>query len=402
MQPTRWTTFSHPHEVYRLEYPAEWEHLEKEEARSCGFGPKERDDVGLWISIMPFSVDTPRLVDDLPKLMKQSLEKTEAGNLRHDTTLRHYGLKADMLKDDQAGHYWIMAGGDVVLFASTQVPPAERDVWNPLFDRVMASLQITRDDELIMIQSATEALQLLRKKFPDEDFELEEKGIRGKGQRINLNNLYRQVKASPKRKSELVKSFIDGITQSVTADVGTEEWEEVNGVVVPLLKPVDYLVPNTPTEHLHTTEWLADVVICYVIKREKFYRFVTGWDIRRWDITAEQLEKRAIENLARLPWPNRLEGSRQRDGGRVIVIMTKDDLASSRLLHPDLHQLFSGPLGSPFWAGVPDRATLVVYSDRRALKQRIARTLKKDHHRSAYPVTPRPFLVTRDGIAPSE
>jgi hypothetical protein len=85
----------------------------------------------------------------------------------------------------------------------------------------------------------------------------------------------------------------------------------------------------------------------------------------------------------------------------VIVLDTADSLASSRLLHPDLHRFFAGPLGSPFGAGIPCRTTLVVYSDRRALKQRIGRRLRKDHAASAYPITPHPFLVTRDGIAPA-
>jgi hypothetical protein len=79
---------------------------------------------------------------------------------------------------------------------------------------------------------------------------------------------------------------------------------------------------------------------------------------------------------------------------------TDDNLASSRLLHPDLHRLFSGPLGSPFMAGVPCRDTLVLYSNRRDMKQRIARRLKKDYTASAYQITAHPFLVTRDGIAP--
>ena len=74
-------------------------------------------------------------------------------------------------------------------------------------------------------------------------------------------------------------------------------------------------------------------------------------------------------------------------------------VASSRLLHPDLHHLFSGPLGSPFWAGIPCRNTLVLYSDRKKLKERIGRQLKKDYRASAHPITPKPFLVTRDGIA---
>jgi hypothetical protein len=82
-----------------------------------------------------------------------------------------------------------------------------------------------------------------------------------------------------------------------------------------------------------------------------------------------------------------------------MVIDTNDSMTASRLLHPDLHRLFSQALGSPFLAGIPDRQTLVLFSDRRSLKKRILRRLKKDHDSSAYPITPRAFLVTRDGIA---
>ena len=83
----------------------------------------------------------------------------------------------------------------------------------------------------------------------------------------------------------------------------------------------------------------------------------------------------------------------------MIVIATNDSMASSRLLHPDLHRLFSGPLGSPFRAGIPDRDTLIVYSDRRRSRLETERQLRRDYRTSSYPITPRPFLVTPDGIA---
>src|SRR5947209_2281096 len=180
MMPTRLKTFTHPGGVYKVEYPSHWDQVQHDDARSCGFGPHERDDVGLWISIMPMSVDTNRLVEDLPKLMEQALEKSEAANLRPDSTLRQYGLKADITKEGEGGHYWIVAGGDVVLFASSQVPAAERGEWDPPFDRLMASLEITRDDELVKIQIANDVLARLREKHPDQEFEFDEKGIRGK------------------------------------------------------------------------------------------------------------------------------------------------------------------------------------------------------------------------------
>jgi uncharacterized protein YtpQ (UPF0354 family) len=399
MFPTPLKTFIHPAEVYRLEYPSHWDQVQQDEARSCGFGPHERDDVGLWISIMPMSVDTERLTEELPNIMRQSVEQFEAENVRQDPTLHHYGLKADMRKEGQGGHYWIVAGGDVVLFASSQVPEAERDVWNPPFEKLMASLRITRDDELLHRKLANDVMEQLRKQYPGQDFEFDEKGIRGQDRVVFLSNVFREVRAAPARRTEIIKNFVANVGKAADTPLGREVWEEVQGHIVPVLKPRDYIEPGKPTEHLLIQEWLADVVICYVIKSKKFFRFVTGWDVNRWGTDAQALHQLALTNLARLPWPTRLEGSRQKDGGRVVLVETNDGLASSRLLHPDFHRIFSGPLGSPFWAGIPDRQTLVAFSDRRSLKKRIGRQLRKDHNGSPYPITPLAFLVTADGIA---
>jgi uncharacterized protein YtpQ (UPF0354 family) len=400
MLPTSWKKFVHPHQVYRLEYPGHWENLIEKDGASCGFGPHDRNDVGLWISIMPMSVDTDKLVDALPGLMEQALAKTEAANLRRDSTLQHYGLVADMTKEGQGGHYWILTGGDVVLFASSQVPVAERDVWNPPFQRVMSSLQITRDEQLIDRKVVNEVMAQLKQQYPDDEFTLEEDKIHGPNQVVYLGNLCREVRgATPARRDKIIKRFVSTLTQPATADIGHETWEAAQSCIVPLLKPRNYIDPSGPTQHLLTSEWLVDVVICYAIKSKRMYRFVTGWDVNRWEIDATILHDQAIANLAALSWPRQLMGARSRDSGRVIVVDTDDGLASSRLLHPDLHKLFSGPLGSPFWAGIPCRERLVVFSDRRQLKQRIGRRLTKDHDTSAYPITPKPFLVTRDGIA---
>src|SRR5262249_59369845 len=123
-------TFVHPHKAYRLEYPAHWDNLQQDDAKSCGFGPHERDNVGLWLSIMPMSVDTDRLVEDLPGLMKQAMGKFEADNLRQDKTLRHYGLKADIKKEGEAGAYWIVVGGGVGVVCSTPAPARGANQWD--------------------------------------------------------------------------------------------------------------------------------------------------------------------------------------------------------------------------------------------------------------------------------
>src|SRR6516162_4280341 len=125
----------------------------------------------------------------------------EGGNVRRDPTLRHHAVKADVHKEGEGGHYWLIAGGDVVLFASSQIPAAERDVWNPTYDRVMATLEITRDEELVLRRLTNEVLALLRERHPEQDFRLDEKGIRGRNRIVFLSNLHREVREAPHRRA---------------------------------------------------------------------------------------------------------------------------------------------------------------------------------------------------------
>jgi uncharacterized protein YtpQ (UPF0354 family) len=392
--------FDHPHSVYHLEYPAHWDQITEKDGASCGFGPHERDNVGLWISIMPMSVDTDRLAEVLPGIMRQALDKCEASELRAAPTLRHYALTADIIKEGEGGHYWIIAGGDVVLFASSQVPADERDVWNPPFQRLMDSLTITRDDQLLDRKVVIAVMDELKKQYPDQEFTVEGNRIKGAQHSIYLGNLCNEVRGStPQRREEVIKRFVSTLTQPAAANIGYETWEEAQKCLLPLLKPRAYVVPNTATEHLLTTEWLADVLIVYAITKSKMYRFVTGWDVNRWETTAAEVHDRAMANLEALPWPREFQGARFKNDGRLFVVQTDDGLASSRLLHLEAAPDVSHPARQPLlgWHPLPRHPRPLLRSQART---RTERTLAKDHDTSAYPISPKPFLVTPDGIAP--
>jgi uncharacterized protein YtpQ (UPF0354 family) len=402
MSTIQWKRFRHPGGVYQLEYPTHWEHLEKDEARSCGFGPHDRDDVGLWISLMPVSVDTDRLAEELPRMLSQLIAADgRGGNVRREPTLRHHAVKADVQKEGEGGHYWLIAGGDVVLFASSDVPVAERHVWNPIFEHLLATLEITREDELALRQLTNEVLTVLRQRHPEEHFQFDEKGIRAGNRVVFLSNLHREVRAAPARRTQIIQHFVQSLGDSMDPALGRETWAEAQDRLLPILKPRSYVDSDSAGRSSLVNDWLADVVICYALRSKDIFRFVTPSDADRWQMDAQALHQVAIANLCRLGWPAKLEGARQRDGGRVILIATGDGLASSRLLHPDLHRLLCGPLGSPFRAGIPDRDTLVVYSDGHRVRKQTERQLRKDHRTSSYPISPRPFLVTPDGIAPA-
>ena len=234
----------------------------------------------------------------------------------------------------------------------------------PLSD-LLTTLEITRDEELALRKLTNEVLTLLRQRHPEHDFEHDEKGIRGRNRVVFLSNLHREVRAAPARRDQIIEHFVQSLGQSMDLTLGQETWEDAQTRLLPLLKPRAYLDSDSANRSSLVNEWLANVIICYALRSKDIFRFVTTVDGDRWQMDLEAVHQVALENLCRLNWPTKMEGARQRDGGRVIVIATSDSMASSRLLHPDLHRLFSGPLGSPFRAGIPDRDTLVVYSDRR-------------------------------------
>jgi uncharacterized protein YtpQ (UPF0354 family) len=169
--------------------------------------------------------------------------------------------------------------------------------------------------------------------------------------------------------------------------------------ILPVLKPNTYFKPGTATEHLVRTAWRGEVEICYAIRQERVTRLLTAWDLRRWGIDHNALHELSMENLKALPWPERLDGARE-SGGRLIMLATNDNLDAIRLLHPDLHELLSGPLGSPFYAGIPDSQTLVAFSaGTDSFFAHMLQQIRRDYENSAYPITPEIFLVRPRSIS---
>src|SRR5213076_2271362 len=119
-----------------------------------------------------------------------------------------------------------------------------RDQWNPPFQAIMASLQITRDDELIMRQVANDVLARLRETLPDQEFEFADNKIKGKDRVVYLSNVYREVRGAPNSRDEIIRNFVEKVSQPPATEFGTETWEDAQTRIVPVLKPKNYIDPN--------------------------------------------------------------------------------------------------------------------------------------------------------------
>ena len=97
--------------------------------------------------------------------------------------------------------------------------------------------------------------------------------------------------------------------------LGQETWEDAEARVVPLLKPRSYLESASANRNSLVNEWLADVVICYALRGNDIFRFVTTADGDRWERDAQAMHDVAVANLSKLSWPAKMPGRGRRTEG---------------------------------------------------------------------------------------
>ena len=399
------TTFEQPRGAYRLRRPAHWEEQVKDEGGCCGFGPRERDDVGIWISILPVSVDTDRIQAHLRGLLEQAMGPGRISNVREDRSLGYHALKADSADAGNGGHHWLIAGGDLVLFISSEYPTGEREVWEGVFQHLLSTLTITRDDELLAVQVGNELLDNLRRRFPDVEYRWDASGMRihGGGQVLYTGNLVRQVTNDPERRSAVIDAFINALAFAGDDAPSAEQLEGVRELIYPILRPESYVEDGRPTAYAVHRRWLGGLVICYAIRGTKTVRVVLRKDVENWGIDAGALHRLSMENLARLPWPELPRHGAGERGGPMVMIRPDGGFGASRLLHPTLHETFAPALGSCFAAAVPSRDALLLFpGGDEDLVGRLARQVCEDFASAAYPISPRLFWVAAGGVRERE
>ncbi len=392
------TQFQHPHGTYRLDIPAPWEYRVEQEGRQCGFGPRDRDDVGLWISILPVRVESEQMAYGLRQILHEALGSS-AAEIREDDSLRHHALTAPSPETENGGSFWLIAGGDLVLLASTQFPSRERHPWESRFARVMASLEITRDAETTELRVRRKLLARLRRQFPDAGFEDDGSRITSGEQVINPGNLVRRILRDRENEDAKIAEFVSGLAFVGDDAPSAETLEAVRHLITPVIKPADYLRPDGPTAHVVNRPWLADLLICYAIEGDRTLRFVLAEDVRRWGIGERVLHDLAIENLTGREWPGLPD--QHPDEGPLILLRSTGE--SRRILDPRLHETFARVLGDVFFAATPDRDTLVLVPGSRATSLDGARkAVRQDHATAAYPISAALFRVSARGVAVAE
>ncbi|MEQ1825252.1 MAG: hypothetical protein ABL921_04875 [Pirellula sp.] len=409
-----YVSFEHRNNYYVIDYPAHW--IVKQE----GDGAVEISDsdrpqsVGILLFRVPLQIDTALIEksgrwQELATTLFSQVGSTE---VRHDPTIVYSNFTAERPEPNQAGQRWFVLVADLILCISTDLPPSMRETIQPIFERMLSSLRVYRDDEHLAVRILQRAEAKLRQEMPDAKIEVHGLTIKTENYELSIGNLLNEVKRNPSQLDEMVDKFVQGTIGIAQNDerLGQESWSASRDRIQPLLKPDKYIqevnhrtVQRNGTEQLASTflvsvPWLTDLRICFAIDNQDTFRFVNSVDLLRWDVSLETLLEVAIKNLASGPNPELLVMRISDDLPAVGALQPQHGASSSYLLHPRLFETVSMQLGKNIVAAVPSRDALMLF-EYRGDKEPLQQAVRQDFATTNHPVSDRLFRVTPDGIA---
>tara|TARA_R110002096_G_scaffold215310_9_gene403128 strand:+ start:41621 stop:42679 length:1059 start_codon:yes stop_codon:yes gene_type:complete len=345
--------FSHPGGIYELDFPDEWIVVIEDDGLNCGFGWEDSDDVGLWISVLPFSIEAEPLLEGLLDSFREAAGDS-FGQFQQDVRLAHPAFKARSQDPASPGLAWMVTNGNAVLFASAHTPIAELADFEPVFDQLMQSLRICAPEE-------------------EEPEELEDE-----------------------------PEVLDETPEEMEEEEA-ESLESVTNQILPFLRPDGYFSSAPERQSLARLEFLGDVWITYAIQRVGKRTFVREWDLEQWGISVDELHDIAMANLDEIDWPKLLKRKRNKPkrSGRLIVIENSGDpVGASKVLDLRLHDIFANHLGTPFCIATPDCESLVLFreSDLERGTEEVAEKFKKAKN----PLSPQILVLSPEGVSLAE
>lgn len=180
---------------------------------------------------------------------------------------------------------------------------------------------------------------------------------------------------------------------SMTNIAQTISWEEGKSKIRLQLVPAIFLNASN-LAHQPLTDGIE---ICFVFGPDG--PFVTTETFASWSVSGEELMLAAIENLSAGDFEMEVTVT---DGADRFIGVENDPFSAARILLPHVRNTAIQKLGEPYYAGLPNRSFLILWSA--ACSQRFheyaIEKVQNDFSVEPYPLTPKIFQVRGSTIEP--
>jgi len=216
----------------------------------------------------------------------------------------------------------------------------------------------------------------------------------------DLDNFYGAYARDPAQLDTIVRNFVSA-TLGLTPSREVSDFATLADQVYPMLKPIALLatVRERALPMLAYREFLADLIITYVIDEQRSVAFINEDHLDRWGVDVQEIHARAIANLRRrtheqVDYVVAGEGEQ-----RIFIFNSGDGYDATRLLLSDVLAAWARELPAHLVIGIPNRDFLIGFSDANPeILQRIAQQIQADSVGREYGITDQLFTLDAGGV----
>jgi len=241
---------------------------------------------------------------------------------------------------------------------------------------------------------------IVSKLNPDRTYELgdDPATMESDGIVYGLTNLHAKFLLSGRSNAELEELVVEVFKESDPRIADADKdipWEEARSNLMPQLMP-EAFVRIAPIELVHRP-FVDGVTLGFVIDAEASYHYVNVEMRDKWRVDNDTLQSVAFENLNQRS--KGIEMMAFPGDNAFFVINTTDGFDAVRILLPQIKEVISEQIGSPFFAAVPNREFLICWSATgdQEFQEKMRQQVLSDFDEQPYPLSRSAFEVLENG-----
>ncbi|MBX3324148.1 MAG: DUF1444 family protein [Phycisphaeraceae bacterium] len=219
------------------------------------------------------------------------------------------------------------------------------------------------------------------------------------GRRLDLENLFRMVAHEPNRGTEIVEHFLEQLFSSDALSLADLNFDLARPRIMPRIQP-ESIFEHLSRDLVAHVPFVNGTVIVFVLDMPQMTVSLTTEQTVRWNVSMEDLDTIARENLEAYAPEFDLQVIESREGGKAIIVAEQDGYDAARLLISSLYNKLASHLGGDFYVATPARDMFLALSLKpKEFCDRLQARVEEDYRRLPYPICSELFYVTRDGVA---
>jgi uncharacterized protein YtpQ (UPF0354 family) len=215
----------------------------------------------------------------------------------------------------------------------------------------------------------------------------------------DLSNFYSAYMRDPTQLDAVVQTFVRAML-GIQPDRSSSDYLALSDRIYPMLKPLEMLVEvrERKLPMLAYREFLADLMVTYVIDEERSVAYINEDHLDRWNISVQDLHEQALENLRRRTDANVRYTTVGEGEQRLFIFNSGDGYDATRLLLADVLSNWARELPGHLVAGIPNRDFLIAFSDANPeILRAVAHQIQADSAQREYGLTEQLFTLV-DGV----